>query len=51
MKFDEQKVIHISGGITINTAVSVKRAMYVKNIKFTILLRVAVEMENIYQVL
>ena len=46
-KFDEQKVIQINGGITINSDVSVKRTMYVKNIKFGILLRVAVEMENI----
>ena len=45
--FDEQKVIQINGGITINNDVSVKRTMYVKNIKFGILLRVAVEMENI----
>ena len=45
--FDEQKVIQINGGININNDVSVKRTMYVKNIKFGILLRVVVEMENI----
>ena len=46
-KFDEQKVIQINGGITINTDMSVKRTMYVKNIKFGILLRVVVKIENI----
>ena len=46
-KFDEQKVIQINGGITINTDMSVKRTMYVKNIKFGILLRVVVKIGNI----
>ena len=46
-KFDEQNVIQINGGITINTDMSVKRTMYVKNIKFGILLRVVVKIGNI----
>ena len=42
----EENVIHINGGITINTYVSVKSIMYVKEIIFGILLHVA-KIENI----
>ena len=43
----EENVIWISGGITINVDVSVKKVMYVKKIMFEILLHVIVKMENI----
>ena len=43
----EQNVIQIKGGIAINTIVSVKNIVYVKEIMFGILLRVILKMENI----
>ena len=43
----EENVIQINCGITINVDVSVKNAIYVKKIIFTIMLHVAVKMENI----
>ena len=48
-KFDEQNVIQINGGITINVDVSVKNVMYVKKKKFIfrILLHVVVKIKNI----
>ena len=47
----EENVIEINVGITKNINVIVKSVMYVKKIMFGILLHVAVEMENIFQVL
>ena len=47
----EKSVIQIIGGITINVDVNVKKLMYVKKIKFGILLHVIVKIENIWQVL
>ena len=46
-RFDGRNVIHINGRKTINTHVSVKNIVYVKNITFAILIHVAVKMENI----
>ena len=46
-KFDEENVIQINGGITINVYVSVKYVMYVEKIIFGILLHVVVKIENI----
>ena len=43
----EENVIQINSGIMINVDVSVRNAMYVKNITFGILLHVIVKMENI----
>ena len=43
----EKNVIQINGGITINVNVNVKNIIYVKNIRFGILLNVIVKMENI----
>ena len=43
----EENVIPINGGTTVNVGLSVKNAMYVKEIMFGILLDVAVKMENI----
>ena len=47
----EENLIQINGGIMINIDVSVENVMYVKNIMFRILLHIAVNMENIQQVL
>ena len=47
VNFNEQNVIQINGGITINIDASVKTFMYVKKIMFEILLHVIVKMENI----
>ena len=46
-RFDGRNVILINGRKTINTHVSVKNIVYVKNITFAILIHVAVKMENI----
>ena len=42
----EENIIQITGGITINVAVSVKNVMYMKKVMFEILLHVAAEVEN-----
>ena len=42
----EENVIQINDGITINAYVNVKNIIYVKKIKFGILLHVVVKMEN-----
>ena len=47
----EENAIQINDEITVNIDVSVKNAMYVKQIIFGILLHVVVKMENISQVL
>ena len=47
----EENLIQINGGIMINIDVSVENVMYVKNIMFRILFHIAVNMENIQQVL
>ena len=47
----EENAIQINDEITVNVDVSVKNAMYVKQIIFGILLHVVVKMENISQVL
>ena len=46
-KFDGRKRFQITGGITINFDVNIKKVMYVKMIMFGILLQVALKMENI----
>ena len=46
-KFEGKNVIHVNGRITINVNLSVKNVIYVKKIKFRILLHVAAKMENI----
>ena len=43
----EENVIQINGRITINVDVILKNVMYVKKIKFEILLLAVVKMENI----
>ena len=43
----EKNVIQITGGITINVNVSVKKLMYVKKNMFGILVNVFVKIENI----
>ena len=43
----EKNVIQITGGITINVNVSVKKLMYVKKNMFWILVNVFVKIENI----
>ena len=47
----KKNVIQINYGIMINVNVSVKNIIYVKKIKFEILVHVFVKMENIQQVL
>ena len=47
----EKNVIQITGGITINVNVSVKKLMYVKKNMFGILVNVFVKIENIQPVL
>ena len=48
---NEEKVIQIKSGITINVDVNVKIIMYVKWIIFGIIVHVVVETENFKQVL
>ena len=43
----EKNIIQITGGITINVNVSVKKLMYVKKNMFGILVNVFVKIENI----
>ena len=43
----EKNVIQITGGITVNVNVSVKKLMYVKKNMFGILVNVFVKIENI----
>ena len=47
----EENVIHINGGIILNSDVNNKSVMDVKKIMFGILLLVIVKMENLYQIL
>ena len=50
-RFDENNVIQINGGITINVDVAVKNIIYVEKNIFGILVHVFVKMENIKHVL
>ena len=47
----EENVIHINGGIILNSDVNDKSVVYVKKIVFGILLHVIEKMKNLYQVL